>query len=126
MVVNEYKTEIMWIGKEPQLNEICINWTKCSLVKSMKALGIYIQGDLSWDTQAEFDIKKGQKLASCFGYVRKYLTEDQFLKAATADYYESVFYASSVWFQNIKVIFKTKFNSIHFRILGTATRLHES
>ena len=50
------------------------------------------------------------------------MDEEQFLRAVTVNYYSSVFYASSVWYQNAKAIHKTKFNSIHFRILRTATR----
>ncbi len=54
-----------------------------------------------------------------------FLTETQFLKAATANYYSTVFYASSVWYMNIKSMYKTKFNPLHFRILRIATKLHD-
>jgi hypothetical protein len=125
MVVNESKTEIMWIGKTPLIDKIMINNTQCDLVKSMKALGVYFEGNLSWDTQAEQAIAKAKRLTSCLGYLRKYLDEKQFLKAATAHYYSTVFYASSVWYMNTKACYKTKFNSLHFRMLRIATRLHE-
>ncbi len=58
-----------------------------------KALGVYFEGNLSWDTQGELALKKGKKLVSCLTYLRKYMTEQQFLKAATAHYYSTVFYA---------------------------------
>jgi len=48
--------------------------------------------------------------------------QEQFLKAASANYYGSVFYSSIVWFQNLKQIHKTKLNSIHFRMLRTAKK----
>jgi len=92
----------------------------------MKALGIHFEGNLNWDVQAEYALSKGRKLASCFGYLRKYMTEEQFLKAATVNYYSTVFYSSSVWFHSVKAIHKTKFNSLHFRMLRTATRQHET
>jgi hypothetical protein len=124
MIVNESKTEVMWIGKTPLIDSISINNTKCNLVTSMKALGIYFEGNLNWDTQAEMSLKRGKRLISCLSYLRKYMTEDQFLKAATAHYYSTIFYASSVWFQNTKAQFKSKFNSLHFRILRIATRAY--
>ena len=76
--------------------------------------------------QAEHALTKGRRLVSCFKFLRKYLTESQFLKAATANYYGTVFYASSVWYQNIKQTHKNKFDTIHFRMLRTATRQRES
>jgi hypothetical protein len=124
MVVNESKTEIMWIGKNQPVNSININGTDCKLVKSMKALGITFEGNLNWDVQAENALKKGKKLISCLSYLRKYMTEAQFLKAATAHYYNTVFYASSVWYQNVRASYKSKFNSLHFRILRIATRAY--
>ena len=88
----------------------------------MKALGIYFQGDLSWDAQAEHTLLKSKKLLSAFRFLRKYLTEEQFLKAASANYYGSVFYSSIVWYQNLKQTHKNKLNSIHFRMLRTAKK----
>lgn len=122
MVVNEAKTEIMWIGDNPLIEYLTIGTNKVHLSKQIKALGILIQGNLSWDSQAELAINKSKKLLSAFRFLRKYLTESQFLKAASANYYGSVYYASSVWFQNTKAIFKTRLNSIHFRLLRTAKR----
>jgi len=122
MTVNESKTEAMWIGKTSPIDSIKIGSEDCKLVKNFKALGIFIQGDLSWDTQAESAINKGKKLVSNFKVLRKYLTEDQFLKAASANYYSTIFYGASVWFESTKAIQKTKFQSLHFRLLRTATR----
>ena len=57
MVVNESKTEVMWIGKELKVNGV-----SCKLVDSIKALGIFIDGQLSWDKQAENALAKGKRL----------------------------------------------------------------
>jgi hypothetical protein len=88
----------------------------------MKALGILIQGDLNWDAQAEQAISKSKKLLSAFRFLRRYLSEKQFLKAASANYYGAVFYASSVWFKHTKQTQKTKLTSVHFRLLRVAKR----
>jgi hypothetical protein len=123
MTVNESKTEIMWIGKHsPKETSIKINNVVCKFSKSLKALGIHFEGNLAWDVQADTSIKKAKKLVGCLKFLRKYFTEEQFLKAATANYYGSVFYASSVWFPHIKSCHRTKLDSLHFRMLRIATR----
>ena len=126
MVVNEEKTEIMWIGAKKaithKLDSLTVNNKGIHLTHKMKALGIYFQGDLSWDAQAEHTLLKSKKLLSAFRFLRKYLTEEQFLKAASANYYGSVFYSSIVWYQNLKQTHKNKLNSIHFRMLRTAKK----
>ncbi len=65
MKVNKSKTEIMWIGKGQPIDDIQLGGTVCPLVNSLKSLGIHIQGDLSWDTQAENAIAKGKNLCPC-------------------------------------------------------------
>jgi len=55
---------------------------------------------------------------SSFKFLRKYLTKDKFLKPASAHFYGAVFYASSVWFEQCK----SKFKSLHFRLLRTACK----
>jgi ribonuclease P/MRP protein subunit RPP40 len=118
MLVNKSKTEVMWIGKcKPERDYVNIGTTIIKFLNKMKALGLYIEGDLSWDAQANHAIAKSKKLLSAFRFLRKYLNESQFLKAAAATYSGMVFYACSVWFHNIKQIFKTKLTSVHFRIL---------
>jgi hypothetical protein len=121
MVVNESKTEIMWIGGDVSpFNAINIGDNEVSLTTSMKALGIHFQGNLAWDVQAEVAINKSKKLLSAFRFLRKYLTEKQFLKAASANYYGSVFYGATVWYHSLKQKFKKKLTSTHFRLLRTA------
>lgn len=123
MVVNDSKTELMWIGRSTGPRpEVKIMGNTCEPVSFMKALGILIDGTLSWDHQAERAISTGQKLVSVFRFLRKQMTEEQFLKTVTANYYSSVFYCSSVWHPNIKAIYKAKLTSLHFRLLRTACR----
>jgi len=52
------------------------------------------------------------------------LTEAQFLKAVSAHFYGTVFYACSVWYENTKVCYKNKLRSLHFRLLRTACNDH--
>jgi len=73
--------------------------------------------------QAKAAKKKGAKLLSNFKFLRKYLTESQFLKAVTAHFYGTVvFYACAVWYDNIKASFKYKLRSLHYRLPRIAWR----
>jgi len=122
MVVNQTKTEVLFVGREKLLNEIELNGNILEVANRIKALGVYITGALNWDDQAEAALVKGRKITGCFRFLRKYLTKDQFLKAASAHFYGAVFYASSVWFEQCKQRFKTKFKSLHYQLLRSACR----
>jgi len=122
MVVNQAKTEVLLVGREKLIQEIELNGNQLQLVNKMKALGILITGSLNWDEQAEAAISKGKRIACCFRFLRKYLTRDQFLKAASAHFYGSVFYASSVWYNLCKEKFKIKFRALHYRLLRSACK----
>jgi len=95
-----------------------------SFLSHMKALGLIIESNLSWTMQAEIAITKGSKLLSNFKFLCKCLTESQFLKAVSAHFYGTVFYACTVWYDSIKACFKNKLKSLHFRLLRTACHDH--
>jgi len=122
MVVNQTKTEVLFVGREKLLNEIELNGNILEVANKIKALGVFITGALNWDDQAEAALVKGKKITGCFRFLRKYLTKDQFLKAASAHFYGAVFYASSVWFEQSKQRFKTKFKSLHHQLLRSACK----
>jgi len=124
MVVNESKTELMWIGNTKYADTVEINGKTLSFQTHMKALGLIIESNLSWTMQAEMAIKKGAKLLSNFKFLQKYLTESQFLKAVSAHFYGTVFYACPVWYDSIKACYKNKLKSLHFRLLRTACHDH--
>ncbi len=122
MVVNDAKTELMWIGPKPLVKSLKVGNSMVQFSEKMKALGIMIDGNLNWDSQAAHVIAKSRKHLSAFRFLRKYLTEKQFLKAASANYYGSVYYAANVWYHQLKKCHKTKLISAHFRLLRTAKR----
>jgi hypothetical protein len=72
--------------------------------------------------QSERAIKKGKGLISAFKHVRKYLTEPQFLKSVTCNFYSSVYYGASIWLSNCKATHKAKLTLLHFRLLRTACK----
>jgi len=91
MVVNESKTELMWIGNEMHAESVVVNGKTLTFKTNMKALGIILESNLSWSTHAEICNKKGSKRLSNFKFLRKYLTEPKFLKAVSAHFYALYF-----------------------------------
>jgi hypothetical protein len=126
MVVNESKTEFMWLGANTHQLPITVSGSTCLSVANLKALGILFDGTLSWDYQAEKAISLGQKLTFVFKFLRNKMNEKQFLKAVTANFYSSVFYCSSIWYPNIKIVHRTKLLSLHFRLLRIAFKDYNS
>lgn len=123
MTVNESKTEMMIVGSNPLApSQVTINGKTCDITTSMRALGITFDSNLKWDIHAEDMINRGKGLISVFRHLRKYLTEEQFLKTVTCNFYSSVYYAASVWLPNCKSIQSTKLTSLHFRLLRTACK----
>ncbi len=123
MTVNEAKTELMYIGDKPDdLVQIKIKDSNCYLSDTIKVLGVTFDSKLSWDKHLDKAINKGRNLISVFRHVRKYLTEKQFLKSVTCNFYSIVYYGASVWLSSCKSISKTKLHSLHFRLLRTACK----
>ncbi len=48
MVVNESKTEIMWLGSQAGSDTIMVAGTPCKTVSSMKVLG-QVDSNMTWD-----------------------------------------------------------------------------
>jgi len=80
---------------------------------NIKALGITITNNLSWEIHANNMIKKAKKMISVLKFVRTYLTEEQFLRSVTNNLFSTVFYANSVWYDSLKANTKSKFNAIY-------------
>jgi len=123
MCVNETKTEVMWIGSEPTPEtDILINGKAIKFVNKIKALGITISHDLKWEEHANNMIIKGKKILGSLKYMRRYLNEEQFMKSVANNFFSTVFYANSVWYESLKKSTMVKFNSMYFRLLRIATR----
>jgi len=122
MCVNETKTEVMWIGSEIRASSININNKDIPLVNNFKALGITLSNNLSWENHAQNTISKGRKMLGSMKYIRKYLNEEQFLKSVANNFFSTIFYANSVWFDSLKKSTKAKFDSMYYRMLRIATK----
>jgi len=56
------KTEVLWIAKDRPSDAIDLNGTMLNFADEIKAQGIYINGNLCWDKQAEFVFNKDKNL----------------------------------------------------------------
>jgi len=99
-----------------------INNIEIPFVKNMKALGITISNNLSWDYHASNVINKAKKMLGSMKYLRKYLTEEQFLKSVANNFFSTIFYANTVWYESLKKSTKIKFDSLYYRLLRVATK----
>jgi len=92
MKVNMDKTEIMWLGKsDPPTSNLNINGHDFCFQNNIKALGITVSRNLSWDDHLVNVIQKGKKLMKGFRFIRKHLTEKQFLQTVTNTFFASTF-----------------------------------
>jgi hypothetical protein len=98
MVVNPSKTEIVIFGRKPPTKvEIDFAGSKVISTDSMKALGITITNDLSWEKHLTNTIYKSQSKLSLLRKIRPFITKDQFLKIATCQIFGTLYYAAPVW-----------------------------
>jgi len=111
------------IASIPTLNtDIKINGKNVKFANKIKALGLTISNDLKWDEPANNMIVKGKKILGTLKYIRTYLNEEQFMKSVANNFFCTVFYANSVWYESLKKLTIVKFNSMYFRLLRIATR----
>jgi len=121
MKVNLDKTEIMRLGKgKPPCDTMTVNGSTFPFKQTIKALGIYMSNDLSWDAHLVAQIKKGKNLMRGFKFIRKYLNEKQFLTTVTNTFFASMFYGASVWYSSCKKRYLNKVKALYFRLLRTA------
>jgi len=117
MKVNMDKTEIMWLGKsDPPTSNLTINGHDFCFQNNIKALSITVNRNLSWEDHLVNVIQKGKKLMKGFRFIRKHLTEKQFLQTVTNTFFASTFYCASVWYSSCKI------TAVYIRLLRTACR----
>jgi len=124
MIVNLDKTEMMWIGKnQPRTTTtLSMNGQNIEFKKSIKALGITVSCDLDWSNHIQNVVKKGKTLMVGLKFLRKYLSEMQFLSTVVNSFYSTIFYASTVWYDCSKKSQLKSIDSMFYQLLRTACR----
>jgi len=124
MIINQDKTELMLISKKKGNEPITLqcDTTKISSIGTMKVLGIMMDESLTWSPHISSVISKFS-LTGGLKYLRRVLTEEQFLKVLTSQYYGICYYGSQVWLGNhTRKMDLKKVESIHYRLLRIAKR----
>jgi len=123
MVVNQSKTELMMmqIGKTILPEKITLLGSEMSVLKEMKVLGVTFDNRLHLDAQLSNVMKKAQRMISGLKVIREKLSEEQFLRVATAQYYSAMYYGIQVWLNDSSVKSqKEKLNVLHYKLLRVA------
>jgi len=123
MIVNENKTEIVIFGNTPHEATFEIEDTVIKSTNKMKALGVWFQHDMKWNSHVDEVLKKIKPKLSMLKKIRKNLDMDQFLKIATAQIYSILYYASQVWLnETLRSDYWQRLKSLHYRVLRAAAR----
>jgi len=98
MIVNPKKTEVVLFNKQslPSMTIKCLT-DQITTQDKMKVLGVIFEKTLNWTPHVETTIKKMNRLTHGLRFLRKRLTEDQFMKATTSQFYGLFYYGSQVW-----------------------------
>ena len=87
----------------------------------MKALGITLLNNLSWEQHLSNIIPKSQTKLSLLKKIRPYITLEQFLTIATSQIFSTTYYASAVWLNcTLTHKLKKRIDSFHYRVIRVA------
>jgi len=119
MITNLSKTEavIFTRDKEPIKVPISVGGEVFHTSETMKVLGVHFDYRLSWTTQVDKVIEKGKRLNSGLKFTQRKLSQEQFLKVLTSQYYGSCFYGCAVWMADNSFYDLRRLNALHYRAL---------
>jgi len=98
MIVNEKKTELVLFNKGNLPNiEINVTGNKITSMDNMKILGVIFNKNLDWKPQVDRVIAQATRLSHGLKFLRKRLSQKQFIKATTSQFFGLVYYGSTTW-----------------------------
>ena len=76
---------------------------------SIKVLGVIFDTKMNWNNQARNAMNKANKAKQALSLVRKYFTEEEMIKLATAYFYSTLYYGAKIWLSStISAVIKKK------------------
>jgi hypothetical protein len=122
MVVNHNKKEIIHLSRrKPQVLELKIEEESVKTLEEMKVLGITMDNRLAWTSHIHKTINKLGRLTGSLKFLRRRLTEPQFMKVLTSQYYGICFYNNQAWLgEHTRKSDIRKLDSTHYRLLRLA------
>lgn len=124
MIVNSAKTELLYSSRRKDFGkekiEITTNTGTVVSQKTIKALGVQISDDLSWDAPVNFALNRSRPAIIKLKYIRRLLGVQDTLKLMTSQYHSILFYAAPVWLGSISSSSWTHLNSAHYNAVRIA------
>ena len=119
MVVNQAKTEAMYIcRKGPRKLTLKIDSDTIKTQDKMQVLGIQFDSGLTWSQHISTTINKMNRLTGALKFLRRRLTEKQFLTVMTSQYYGMCYYGCQAWLgRHTRYMDLRKLNGMHYRLL---------
>ena len=122
MVVNTSKTELLYSSRTNGQLKVKTETMEIASRDSLKALGIYITPNLSWDKQVDFAINCSNQIIKRIKFLTKFLNTDELLKLLTSQYFLIIYYGAPIWAGSVSAKSWTRVNSAHYRALRAALR----
>jgi len=123
LVVNETKTEFCVFHKTKKIRcQIEIGETAIQSKNEIKALGVTLDLNLTWESHINQTTKNCQKVNSGFRILKKYFNKDELLSLATSMFFSKLYYASELWlWPNISSKLLKTLTSTSSKVLKTIT-----
>jgi len=99
---------------------ITINDTNINNLSVMKALGVYLDENLTWEHHVKNLSKSCDKISMGFNILKKYFTLSELITLVTSLFYSKMYYASEVWLStNLTIQSQKLLMSMSSKILKT-------
>jgi hypothetical protein len=119
MVVNSSKTELLLSSRSLNQESMVIEYdgTRITPTDCMKALGVYLTPNLSWDKHIDNILNRTAFLIHRTKYLARWLKKEDLLKLITSQYFSIIYYAAPVWIGSLTSKAWTRLNAAHYRAL---------
>ncbi|NBR26721.1 MAG: hypothetical protein EBU08_23690, partial [Micrococcales bacterium] len=88
------------------------------LQQGIKVLGVHMDEKLTWSEHISKTINKMKRLTSGLYYLRRRLTEEQFIQVMTSQYYGMTYYGCQAWLgSHTRKMDLKKLDSLHYKML---------
>ena len=124
MLINQSKTELIVHSKGRSHPSMVIQHGSQQIksTSEMKALGVTISWNLSWDKHINSLAPKLTLIIRKLKFLRRWLSLDDALKVLTSQFFGTLYYAISVWINLLSFKSWRRLESLHYRALRAVHR----
>jgi len=109
-------------GRDILPGEIAVANQSIPVSETLKVLGVIFDKNLQWKTQASSLVTRAQRMISGLKVIRSKLTQDQFMKIVTSQYFGALYYGIPVWYDALQKKDKLKMDTLHYKVLRVAVK----